>query len=126
MKVKINDKIIDAKLPKAFKKQWITALRSGKYLQGKRQLGNLKEGFCCIGLAGHLCNIPFSPEKQVLLSKKETEFSETQYHVTNSKKIPKILLGSNISNKLVSKLTEMNDSGKWSFKRIASYVERYL
>lgn len=51
------------KLPKAFAKKWLKALRSGKYSQTDGQLLSSPENrltmanssFCCLGVAGHLC-----------------------------------------------------------------------
>lgn len=44
------------KLPKAFKRKWVAALRSGKYKQGSGLLYN--EGrMCCLGVAGRICGI---------------------------------------------------------------------
>lgn len=36
------------------KKQWTTALRSGKYKQGKGKLRPIEGGFCCLGV---LCDL---------------------------------------------------------------------
>lgn len=36
------------------KKEWVTALRSGNYKQGKSHLRNLDDSYCC---AGVLCDI---------------------------------------------------------------------
>lgn len=39
---------------KAIKKQWVKALRSGEYKQGRDQLRNDSDRFCCLGV---LCNL---------------------------------------------------------------------
>jgi hypothetical protein len=51
------------KLPKAFAKKWLKALRGDKYKQTDGQLLSSPESrltmanstFCCLGVAGHLC-----------------------------------------------------------------------
>lgn len=41
-------------MPKELKQKWLDALRSGEYKQGKECLGNLKDGFCCLGLLQYI------------------------------------------------------------------------
>ena len=60
------------RLPKAFAIKWIEALRSGKYKQTNGKLSKLIKteeiteneldnyGFCCLGVAGHICGNPIS------------------------------------------------------------------
>jgi hypothetical protein len=61
------------KLPKDFAVKWLEALRSGKYIQSRGMLTTAlyvdttplsneldKIGFCCLGVAGHLCGNPIS------------------------------------------------------------------
>lgn len=60
------------KLPKVFAIKWLEALRSEKYSQGQGTLAKKKEfdnedatevkdfNFCCLGVAGHICNIPLN------------------------------------------------------------------
>lgn len=38
------------RMPKALAKKWLSMLRSGKYKQAGRRLGNTKEGMCCLGV----------------------------------------------------------------------------
>lgn len=129
MKIKINDKIVDAKLPKKFKAKWIKALRSGKFTQGKSELrseyyddeSNVKIQHCCLGVACEIVGYKDIDGKPFIT---KDEFLST------TKDIPSLLKGSGIKgekeyNKLVGKLATMNDKGK-SFNYIASYIERYL
>jgi hypothetical protein len=120
----------DYRLPKRFKAKWIKALRSGKYEQGSNFLVYLDwdntKTFCCLGVA---CVITGIKEKNI--------YDLGLIEITNKKEeklfkdIPKILKGSSeeddvLYNPLIKKLTQMNDSGKWSFNRIATYIEKYL
>jgi len=108
------------KLPKAFKKKWVAALRSGKYKQGIGSLYDANEDtYCCLGVAGKICGIDV-PNLTYWDSKKINKS-------IIAKGLPKILIGDN--NDLVSKLSNWNDGEggpKWSFKKIAAYIERYL
>ena len=38
---------------------WLEALLSGKYKQGKTQLGNAEIGFCCWGVACHVLKVRY-------------------------------------------------------------------
>lgn len=123
MKLLINGKKQEIKLPVHFKNRWVKALRSGNYEQCQSSLydGN---GYCCLGVAGAICGVPKERmDFAGLLTEDHIPFQEV-------KKIPKLLRGENSKedpnyNELVKILTEMNDKGK-SFKYIASYIERYL
>jgi len=50
------------------KKQWVDALRSGKYKQGRDYLRNKRDEFCCLGVLCDLYaqkfNIPWSNERE--------------------------------------------------------------
>lgn len=112
---------LKVKLPTAFKFKWVKALRSGKYKQGATELYNKTDNtYCCLGVAGVLCGI-----KENDLSN-EGVFEEASFDRDILKKIPKILVSGEDGNRLVSKLIDMNDSGKHSFNRIAAYIDRYL
>ena len=46
------------KLPVAFKKKWVKALRSGKYKQGRCRLYNPEtDSYCCLGVACRVVGI---------------------------------------------------------------------
>lgn len=45
------------KLDPEFKAKWVAALRSGDYKQAQGRLYT-GEGYCCLGVAGHVCGIP--------------------------------------------------------------------
>lgn len=101
------------KLPIKFKKAWVKALRSGKYIQGQYYLkikaSNSEEvGYCCLGVACEVAKVK-TRDYQYFISKSAT-------------KIPPILRG---ENDLTLKLSTFNDDGL-SFKWIAAYIERYL
>lgn len=108
------------KLDKKFKTKWMKALRSGEYKQG---FGTLKEEldgivkYCCLGVAGEISGV------------KNLHTCGTLAKGCNLKgisKIPSPIVGDIGNNILVNKLVTMNDSGKYSFKRIATWIEKNL
>lgn len=108
------------KLPKGFKTKWLKALRSGEYKQGRRKLK--KEGakapvWCCLGVAGDICGVTnFKNEGYFLKGK----------GIVGINKVPKQLIGNWLQNDLVDSLTYFNDIKKWSFKKIATWIEKTL
>ncbi len=110
----------DVRLPKKFKADWVKALRSGMYQQGIGQLlnetededGNPINTYCCLGVA---CKITGnSPDYAGFIE---------DYHLVDKKRFPTILKEENL---LTVKLSKFNDDKKWSFKKIAAYIERNL
>lgn len=100
------------KLPKVFKRKWVKALRSGNFEQGRQELWRYGS-YCCLGVAGLVCGLKVDE----LLDK---EFLEADMVPAG---VFKVIGG---SEGMAEKLAAFNDSGNWSFKRIASYIERYL
>jgi len=110
------------KLPKAFKKKWVAALRSGKYKQGKHRLKQTDikgDSYCCLGVACEIAN------------SKNIQGNYIVGNISKNNNIPKLIKG-NSENSIVAKLTQLNDGeissgdNSKSFKYIASYIERYL
>lgn len=101
------------KLPKAFKRKWVAALRSGKYRQTKEFLYD-GDGFCCLGVA---CRV-----QRIGLLKINGE----HFVPKALPRIPSALVGEGDENALVQSLASKNDSGRWPFKRIADWIEKYL
>jgi hypothetical protein len=115
------------KLPLVVKK-WIAALRSGKYKQGQFRLHTIDDNgtskFCCLGVA---CDL--AVKAGVINKPKINEYGDFIYNrevAVLPKKIMKWLgIKSNDGSveELKHSLIGLNDSG-WSFKRIASYIEK--
>lgn len=120
MKIKDNKtgKIKDVRLPKRLKSKWVKALRSGEYKQGNNYLEQDNK-FCCLGV---LCKV----------TNPSIELNTAQYigdRGMDTTGIPKILQGEayeQLSNPIVYKLVLLNDDKNYSFKQIASYIERNL
>jgi hypothetical protein len=110
------------KLPKAFKKKWVAALRSGKYKQGFYHLKHLNDGehrYCCLGVAATICGATNLEGAGGIIRR--------GYGIKGINKVPKELIdrGSE-DNPLTSQLILMNDSGSRSFKKIATWIEKNL
>jgi len=114
----------DVRLPKAFKKKWVAALRSGEFKQCEGSLEDYlpnseeKIGHCCLGVA---CRIVHP--KMDLFQKGFADKGSFKSKLPNIK-IPLLLKGDD-ENIVVKTLSEMNDKGK-SFKFIAAYIEKNL
>ena len=92
------------------KKKWVAALRSGKYKQGKEVLRD-GDRYCCLGV---LC---------------EVETGAKPKKVPFPSAARKARLG--LTDKECETLAEFNDGDRpirkpWSFKRIATWIEKNL
>lgn len=104
------------KLPKSLKRKWLTALRSGKYKQGEGYLRQKnyhnKIEYCCLGVLCDVAKVYPRWDSAFIYSRKLPSFMRDQ-------------------NELTGKLSSMNDSKKdgkhkFSFKRIANWIEKNL
>ena len=100
------------------KAAWLTALRSGSYIQGR---GFLREGdtFCCLGV---LCDLGDKSAESWAPDGFEAVF--TFYE--KSQYLPRCVRSAARVSEVVSKrLAEMNDRGK-DFDEIADWIEENL
>lgn len=96
------------------KQKWVSALRSGDYKQGKYQLRDNNNQYCCLGV---LC---------VVSNKK---LSEDGIYVLDDagKKAPQSFFGELMGGVHLNKLIHMNDTrNNSSFLEIADYIEQNL
>lgn len=117
------------------KQQWIDALRSKQYKQGKKVLCQVdekgKESFCCLGVLFDIAGgevggewsepesvFKFSPlaRKAIVKSSRSSDSSMLPNGFTKFSKLSKYTQ---------SELAEMNDNG-WSFEKIADWIEKNL
>ena len=122
-------------------KEWVKALRSGEYRQGKGSLcnENVTSGecvYCCLGVA---CDILIEgdwtkpPHLTVWGIDKYEEFvmpatgDKQGWGFTETTSFPslKILKKMGLHTIYAQELAELNDKG-WSFERIANKIERDL
>lgn len=93
------------------KAEWLAALRSGDFKQGKDYLRTGKNTFCCLGV---LCHI-----------KDPDPWSEHEAGWCYGHSICLLPTEEDLSENEQAKLSKMNDDGK-SFSEIADYIERSL
>lgn len=111
------------KLPPDFKAKWVAALRSGEYKQGRGQLRNHNNEYCCLGVA-------------CIVTGYEVELIKDKCYVPKDfELIPMKLRGASYDSSLVKLLANMNDgqdpqSGRdvkiSTFSEIADYIEENL
>ena len=114
------------------KAQWIKALRSGEYEQGKGLLRSFKDKYCCLGV---LCDL-YSKDTGVEWVK--SWGGSIAMHLHNGTTPPKVDLWAGFvasdqydheSNvgvyRILAELADLNDNG-WTFEEIADYIERTL
>ena len=120
-------------MKKSVMKQWVKALRSGKYKQTRGQLRG-KRGYCCLGV---LCDVydadawnkspvfdsystpySFGPMKECYsLPPKVLAWSDLKSDVA----VVKWLQGRNGDDVC---LASINDSWHWGFKKLAAFIEK--
>jgi len=111
------------KISKKLARQWVKALRSGEYKQGVDDLCSISlEGkeqtaeYCCLGV---LCEVENGEDFWIKSDRYSSRLRPRGSDSTS-------YYGNHIlSDDLVDKLVNMNDSGD-SFKKIASYIEKKL
>ena len=111
------------KLPKKFKAKWVKALRSGKYKKTVSQLAQKHEvkgekpqyQYCVLGVAGKICGISDSVLE---------EYGNLDKDIVKNKNVPKILVEG--ESLIPDKLISMNDGGRYSFNKLADWIETNL
>ena len=106
------------------KQEWIDALRSGKFKQGKRLLHDLEtDTYCCLGV---LCKIAELNENEEIDydDKKvgifiDNEYCKDKYFLPTTFRIK-----FGISNIIQDILINKNDGDNYSFEEIANYLEQ--
>lgn len=116
-------------MKKTWKKKWISALLSGKYLRGTGALvgkdysiHNSKDYtvYCCLGV---LCKVSKMTDKQI---QRVVVIDKNKEESDNELLSPKLLTKFGLSDRQQKKLAAMNDEEDGSFEKIAKYVQRYL
>ena len=122
---------------KKIKKQWVNALRSGKYSRGVGQLRDEEDNFCCLGV---LCNLHAKANPEI--AKNQTD---TDYYLGAQGLLPLAVAewaGFQLSELVISDdeiivcdvktrpngptLSQMNDHWDGSFNKIADVIEAFL
>lgn len=100
------------KLPNRKLKQWIKALRSGKFNQTREALRRKDNSYCCLGVLCQLNGIEF-----------KTVSVNSGGDADGNHKVYREIKDNLLGETLTDKLTTMNDEGD-SFGDIANYLER--
>ena len=112
------------KLNPELKLRWITALRSGKYVQGTGYLRDINNNYCCLGvLADILDPEGWVPKPEHSIFQWKPELCEDQYLGRFSNKY---LTNGPIPADIQRALAKKNDFYKKSFLEIAEYIEDNL
>ena len=109
-----------AKLPVTFKRQWLKALRSGKYDKGVGYLKQETPGkckWCCLGVAADICNV-----KGI---KDDLQYIQRKKGLRGITKVPNILIGDANENNIVNRLVNLNDKNK-TFEKVITWIEKNL
>lgn len=93
-------------MDQTLKRRWIKALRSGKYQQTTGDLHNLG-AYCCLGV---LCDIQ----------------NPSQTRWCGGDHVPPKGLRAGLTDDDFEVLVEANDTARWSFDDIATYIEVML
>ena len=117
-------------MDKHWKDRWVTALRSGDYVQTEGTLCRVEDGpdgvdtYCCLGV---LCELVPNTTKDKLDDDGDgVVFSYTYNKTTGIGRLPKDISGiANLSVGIETLLVQMNDDGA-SFKEIANHIENNL
>lgn len=101
---------------KIIKKKWLNALRSDQYEQTKGKMCDYTGGaFCCLGVL-----------KRITGQLKEEDWSDgyPSLEADGDSGLESVCPYAGLTVGMQEKLVNMNDSGKYSFERIASYISR--
>ena len=103
-------------MDKKIAKRWVKALRSGEYRQGIGQLRDRNDQFCCMGV---LCNIHAYDHPKIAAR----QITREGYMGVNGMPPSQVRDWASMRGNSLETLAELNDTSKWSFKKIADYIE---
>jgi hypothetical protein len=100
---------------KQIRNQWVAALRSGEYKQGKHLLRSTGDRYCCFGV---LCEV-LGQEWEL------REGFNTKWSCNGHSGWPPDVAAEEVGVEYVDMLVSMNDEGR-TFLEIADYIEKNL
>jgi hypothetical protein len=122
-------------MTKGLMKKWVKALRSGKFLQGKKKLlqkNDGKESYCCLGVLGSVCGVDtdtlsrYDTLEDTLADECEMSSSDGEV-LDNGDSLVELRVrvrGSGNEFRTFDNLAAANDSGA-TFRSLASWIEKY-
>jgi hypothetical protein len=111
-------------MQKTIKKQWVKALRSGKYEQAQERLLDDNGKMCCLGV---LCDIAFDGEWDKEFGAWVMFPDDENLDRTDGGELPMSMLdsiGMDLNDQ--EKLITLNDEDGFTFAQIADYIEANL
>jgi hypothetical protein len=144
------------KMDKDFKNKWLKALRSGDYEQTECYLATetydyadnpfgktvempdvpVKEGYCCLGVACAVAGVSFSDMVEIgtpreLMLELKIHHGKDNVAVKNLDTKANVLIADddddpNTDSSLTDVLVSMNDDKKYSFNKIADYIQSHV
>lgn len=118
------------KLPPIFKANWIAALKSKKYKQGRTALAENIEGkiqFDPLGVAARVCEIGadhlLDKKDLIVLKTKPSKKALKEWNALLEKRIPHELRTNKALN---NHLNNLNDTYGFNFAAIADWIKKYL
>ena len=112
---------------KRVKTQWIKALRSGKYKQGRGSLRNLDNTYCCLGV---LCDL--YARRRTTPPRHQWKSVGSRYAIAAAEGVLPVCVQqwaglSTTDPELQGRMaSEWNDQKHAGFKRIATLIEKHL
>jgi len=119
-------------------KEWIEALRSGEYTQGKKALRNIKNEFCCLGVLCDITKEKLNLEWELEVYELADELIEEEVYHIGKEKCEGVLpfkvsdyLGAELDHRVViktdnSKIPEEVNSGlKWDYTYLTDLNDDY-
>ena len=126
------------RLPKPFAENWLTALRSGEYIQTQSTLVLIRETpeYCCLGVAGVICGLSndelggWGSLGELMTETCQEDFDSDEYvaYVNHEREkllslgLPDELLHDS-KGSLSGELIKLNDVSGYTFPQIADWVE---
>jgi hypothetical protein len=102
----------------SIKNRWLEALRSDKYKQGYNKLKNWIDSqtiHCCLGV---LCEITGCTWDKFNDATYKDHYCHSRFNLPID-----LIIDLNMTDKQANELQKMNDSGKYDFAAIASWIE---
>ena len=107
------------KMNPEYKSKWVSALKSGKYKQGRFALRSLDHKYCCLGVLLDIAGTEWILEN-----------NDDGYYVPEWASTGYLSLEHrdkfNISGETMDTLTKLNDQDRASFEEIAYWIEENL
>jgi hypothetical protein len=110
-------------MKKPYREQWLTALRSGEYKQGRGRLRKSDDSYCCLGV---LCDISGKGTWIKNPDREHYTFDLGHHHRLSTFLSKEIEDAVGLTSTDTNLLIKLNDSEGASFEQIAEYIEEHF